>query len=124
MARGVLTLYEVPAEVRAKGAAQARQQLHTLLSNPHLTEAQREDLRARLAWVTKWETANVGDLLPPPSSPPEDSFTTEPSQEVPSPTPTHHQVEVLETLQVDEVPSPTPTHHQVEVLETLQVDEA
>ncbi len=66
MARGTITVYDIPPEVRSKGAAQARQQLHTLLSNPHLTATQRAELLDRLAWVAKWEEADVGEILPRP----------------------------------------------------------
>lgn len=97
MARGVLTIYDVPPEIRAKGAAQARQQLHTLLSNPHLTATQRKDLLDRLAWVAKWESANVEEILPRPTPAPALPEATESPR-----TPQHHVVEISETLTVKE----------------------
>lgn len=95
MARGTLTIYEVPPEIRAKGAAQARQQLHMLLSNPHLTEPQRKDLLDRLAWVAKWEAADVGEILPRPEPAPAPPA-------LPPREPQHHVVEVSETLTIQE----------------------
>lgn len=94
MARGTLTIYDVPGEVRAKGAAQARMQVHVLLSNPHLTSEQREDLLARLVWISKWESANVGEVLPPPVEPEVEPVTPR--------LPQHHSVEVVEVLAVDD----------------------
>lgn len=63
MARGNLTIYDVPAEVRAKGAAEARKSLHQMLSNPHITSEQRRDLHQRLQWCSKWETLNVSEIV-------------------------------------------------------------
>lgn len=94
MARGTLTIYDVPGEVRAKGAAQARMQLHMLLSNPHLTPEQREDLLQRLAWVTKWETANVSEVLAPP-------VEAEPEPITPR-IPQHHSIEIVEVMSVED----------------------
>jgi hypothetical protein len=96
MARGTLTIYDVPPEVRAKGAAQARQQLHMLLSNPHLTARQKKDLLERLAWISKWESANVEEIVPRPAPPPE-APPPPPARE-----PQNHTVELTETLTVKE----------------------
>lgn len=95
MPRGTITLHQVAPEVRAKGAAQARQQLHTLLSNPHLTEEQRTDLRDRLTWVSKWEAGDVGEVLPPPP-PPEEAPEPEPR------VPQHHVVSVQEEMKIED----------------------
>jgi len=95
MARGVVTIHEVPPEIRAKGAAAARQQLHTLLSNPSLTEGQRKELLKHLAWVSKWEAADVGDLVPRPDPKPAPPA-------LPARAPQHHVVEVAEVLTVHE----------------------
>jgi len=97
MARGRITIHEVPADIRAKGAAQARQQLHILLSNPHLTEPQRKDLHERLAWVSRWESGKVDDICPKPEAPPPPPAP--PAQ--PARTPQNHSVELAETLSVD-----------------------
>jgi len=63
MARGRLTIYDVPPEARTKGASEARKTLLQMLSNPHLTKEQKEDLTARLKWVSKWENLNVSEVL-------------------------------------------------------------
>lgn len=96
MARGHLTIHDVPPEIRAKGASQARQQLHMLLSNPHITEIQRKDLLERLAWVSRWERGDVGDICPPKPA------AAAPPAPPPSPerTPQNHVVELTETLTV------------------------
>jgi hypothetical protein len=94
--RGVITIHEVPLEIRTKGAAQARQQLHALLSNPLLTEAQRKELLKHLAWVARWEAADVEDLVPRPAS----KNVSAPA--LPPRTPQHHVVEVTEELEVHE----------------------
>jgi len=98
MARGHLTIHQVAPEVRARGAAQARQQLHMLLSNPHLTAVQRKDLNERLAWISRWERGDVDDICPrpeikaaPPAPPPP-----------PARKPQNHSVELTETLTVDD----------------------
>lgn len=98
MARGRLTIHDVPPEVRARGASQARQQLHTLLSNPHLTAAQQKDLRERLAWVARWEAGKVDDICPRPDAPaPPPAPPAPPTRE-----PQNHAVDVAETLSVTE----------------------
>jgi hypothetical protein len=94
MARGTLTIYDVPPEIRAKGAAQARQQLHMLLSNPHLTAEHKKDLLERLAWISKWESANVEEIVPRPEAPPA-APPPPPARE-----PQNHIVELEETLTV------------------------
>lgn len=98
MARGTITVYDVPPEVRAKGAAQSRQQLHTLLSNPHLTATQRAELLDRLAWVAKWEEADVGEILPRPVP------TAVVAEQVPETQRAvqHHSVFIDESLSVEE----------------------
>lgn len=96
MPRGTLTLYDVPPEVRAKGAAQARQQLHTLLSNPHLSKEQRQDLLDRLNWASKWEALNISDVVPPPPPAPPELPPAPPRE------PQHHVVEVVESLSITE----------------------
>jgi hypothetical protein len=105
MARGRLTIHDVPPEIRAKGAAQARQQLHMLLSNPHITAEQQKDLRDRLAWIARWEAAKVDDICPPPNAPPPPPAPPAP----PARAPQNHVVEVAETLTVeDSMPGATP----------------
>ena len=96
MARGRLTIHDVPPEMRARGAAQARQQLHMLLSNPHITASQRKDLLERLAWVSRWEAGNVEDICPRPDAQPE------PPPAPPAREPENHVVELSETLTVAE----------------------
>lgn len=97
MPRGTITIHEVAPEVRAKGAAQARQQIHTLLSNPHLTADQRQDLLDRLTWASKWEAGDVGDVLPPPP-PPEET----PEPVVTPRVPQHHVVTVQEEMKIED----------------------
>lgn len=100
MARGVLTLYDVPAEIRAKGAAEARKHLLQLQSNPHLTSQQRDDLRQRLLWCSKWEQLKVGEVLPPP--PPVVEPEPAPAPSEPPRQGTNHSVEVADSLSVSE----------------------
>lgn len=99
MGQGILTLYDVPATIRAKGAAEARKQLLQLQANPHLNEEQRADLRQRLQWCSKWEQLKVGEVLPPPApapTPPAEGPTEDP------PSGTNHSVDLSETLSVAE----------------------
>lgn len=95
MARGTITVYDIPPEVRAKGAAQSRQQLHTLLSNPHLTTTQRAELLDRLAWVAKWEEADVSEILPRPAPTVEQVPETQRAAQ-------HHSVFIDDSLSVEE----------------------
>lgn len=92
-----LTLYQVPADVRAKGAAQARQQIHQLLSNPSLTAEQRKELLDRLRWANKWESLDIEEVLPRLPALPE-----APPEEAPPREPQHHAVEIVESLNIEE----------------------
>lgn len=83
MARGKLTIYDVPAHIRSKGAAAAKKNYQQLLSNPQLTAEQVQDLQARIRWASKWESLNVSEVLPPR-------------------TPVNHVVSVVENLSVTE----------------------
>lgn len=97
MARGTLTLYDVPAEVRAKGAAEARKTFLQMLTNPHLSMEQRADIQERLQWCGKWESLNIEDVIPrpvQPSVPP--PATSEPPQG------NNHVVELSESLSIEE----------------------
>jgi hypothetical protein len=63
-----LSLYDVPPEIRAQGAALARQQLRQFLRNPHLTKQQKAELREQLQWVGKWEHLQIEEVLPKPTA--------------------------------------------------------
>jgi hypothetical protein len=86
MARGKLTLYDVPSDQRAKGAAEARKSTLQMLSNPHLSSSQKEELRERLRWISKLESCDISETLGKP--------------EVREPV--NHDVEVTEDLSVTE----------------------
>lgn len=68
MPRGRGTLYDVPPDQRAKGAAEARRSTLQMLSNPHLTNEQREELRERLRWASKFESCDIADVLEKPET--------------------------------------------------------
>jgi hypothetical protein len=86
MARGTTTLYDLSPAQRAKGAAEVRKATLQMLSNPHLTPEQREELRARLAWASKFESCDIADVLERPE-------TREP---------VNHVIEISESLSVEE----------------------
>jgi hypothetical protein len=69
VARRTLTLHQVPSEIRAQGAAEARRNLYQMLSQPGLKEEQREEVRAQLKWASKWESLNIADIVAPPAEP-------------------------------------------------------
>lgn len=93
MPRGRITLYEVPPEQRAKGAAEARKATLQMLSNPHLSNEQREELRERLRWASKFETCDISEVLPREA----------PASSIPPPRePVNHDVEISEDLSVSE----------------------
>lgn len=95
MPRGKITLYDVPPEQRAKGAAEARKATLQMLSNPLLSNEQREELRERLKWASKFENCDiVGVLAAPEASPPESETPREP---------VNHDIEITESLSVNEV---------------------
>jgi len=97
MAIRTLTLHEVPKEVRAVGAANARRQIQLLLRNPHLTPVQRMELQEQLKWAGKWESLDIGNLVPSKSK-----ANPNPSKNEAQRKPQHHTVEVVESLSVDE----------------------
>lgn len=97
MARGKLTIYDVPPESRSKGAAEARKNLLQMLSNPHLSSVQRKDLTDRLKWVSKWETLNVSEVLPKPVVIPDPAPVV---SESPGREPVNHDVSIAESMSV------------------------
>jgi len=62
--RGRITLYEVPAHLRSKGAERARKSLRDMLNHPSLTPTQEAHIFARLAWVDQWERLDIEQILP------------------------------------------------------------
>jgi hypothetical protein len=100
MARGLLTIHDVPQEVRTRGANRARNQLRELIANPHLTPEQRADLQARILYVSQWESGAVA--LPQKREDPPPSITELAEAQVPPRNPQHHSIEVSESIQVDE----------------------
>lgn len=65
MAKGTLTLRDVPEDLRFRRAEKARQQIREHLEHPALTEEQRQRLQAQLGWVSRWEKGDVP--LPSPT---------------------------------------------------------
>lgn len=62
--RGRITLYEVPAHLRSKGAERARKSLRDMLNQPMLSSTQQAQIYARLAWVDQWERLDIEHVLP------------------------------------------------------------
>lgn len=65
MGQKTLTIYDVPEDIRRRGAAAAKASIVQALSQP-LSQEYREELVERLAWVSRVETLNVGEVVPPP----------------------------------------------------------
>jgi hypothetical protein len=86
MGQKTLTIYDVPEDVRRKGAAAAKASIVQALSQPVSREF-REELMERLAWVAKVESLDVAGVVTPPP----------PLRE-----PVHHEIEVVEQVTSDE----------------------
>lgn len=91
-----LTIYDVPKETRALGAAAARRQIQQQLNNSFLTLDQRKDLQAQLRWASKWESLRVAEALPSPVAGGTPAIQGELRE------PTHHSVELVEDLSIEE----------------------
>lgn len=109
MARGRLTIHDVPQELRSKYAARARKTLRDMQTHPGMTPQQLMVIQERLNWVSKWERADVGAVLPKekaalalPSSTSPKALPAAPSG--PARLPQHHSVEIAEQLTVTENP--------------------
>lgn len=100
MARGQITIYEVPANVRARGAKNARLHVQQILANPFLTNDQREELRERLVWIGKLERLDVAHAVPRPA--PKDDKGKDKGKGPPSRQPVNHTVDLEEDLSIDE----------------------
>ncbi len=85
MGQKTLTIYDVPDDVRRKGAAAAKASIVQALSQP-VSHEFREELMERLAWVAKVESLDVAGVVSPP-----------PLRE-----PVHHEIEVVEQVTSDE----------------------
>lgn len=55
MARGSLTLLEVPADMRSRRAAKLRQQIWDRLADPAITNEQRAIYQGKLQEIGAWE---------------------------------------------------------------------
>lgn len=96
MARGTLSIHRLSQEARSKSAEKARDRVKAQFRDPSLQPHQRQALMKDLQWISKWESADVEDIVPAPVS-------TPPKVEAdPSNTPTHHVVQLVETLALDE----------------------
>jgi len=101
-----ITLYEVPKEIRAVGAASARRQLQLLLNNPQLTSEQRRELQDQLKWISRWERLDIENVVPRFAKPVEPVLAAPPpappAQAEAQREPQHHTIEVTESLSVTE----------------------
>jgi hypothetical protein len=107
MAKGTLTLHHVPADLRARRADKARQQIREYLENPTLTDKQRAHLNEQLKWVARWERGEVEDILPKPpealpAAPEVLSLPPAPAPSVPPKAPVNHSISLTESVSVEE----------------------
>jgi hypothetical protein len=106
MAKGHLTIRDIPQDVRSRGAERLRSKLRDLLSNPFLPEDQRKVLESKLSEVANWEKGNHrSEPVAPPAS------LAAPSALEPGPRnalvqlprqPQHHSISLTEDLSVEE----------------------
>jgi hypothetical protein len=68
MGQKTLTIYEVPEDVRQKGANSARERITQALASPMSSEY-RETLISQLKWVNRVSALDVADVVSPPTEP-------------------------------------------------------
>lgn len=121
MAKGFISIKQVPQDLRSKGAEKLRGHLREMLSNPFLPAEQRAVLESKLGDVAAWEsgkaaTASVAEAPAPepkmalkaPAPAPELPPVRNALVQLPARQPQHHTIEITESLSVSEEPPPPP----------------
>lgn len=115
MAKGFITINQVPQDLRSKAADKLRGKLREMLANPFIPADQRAVLEGQVKEVAAWEAgkATVAELPKAPEP------AEEPKPVKTAPPPIRNALVQLAPLA--EKPAREPVHHSIEVTEDLSM---